>query len=142
MREMLDLIGIEVTLDGNTIVLPIRQAVGRSSSEIHLQTRSPYDLLRVFGAGIQIPAEHLKAGIVEDLEVQRPKNWRLISVHSSSAAPADATVQILFRDRWFYIDATDTHSKRAFTFLRTFIGIRLAKGGRSQQAPVLTVPVN
>ncbi len=53
-----------------------------------------------------------------------------------------ATVRIRFRDRWFYIAATDTHSKRALTFLRTLIGMRLADPGAAQRAPVLTVPVN
>ena len=44
-------------------------------------------------------------------------------MHGAHGAP-------YFRDRWFYIDATDTRSKRAFGLLRTFISMRL------------TVPVN
>ena len=36
---------------------------------------------------------------------------------------------------------TFTQSKRAFLYLQTFIGMRLADPGTAQQAPVITVPV-
>jgi hypothetical protein len=142
VREFLDLLGIEVKPDGSPIILPIREAVGRSVSAVHLQTRSAYDVLRMFGAGIEIPPAHLKAGIVEPLAFAVPEERRFTTIRSSEKRPDDATVRIRFRDRWFYIDATDTQSKRAFMFLRTFIGIRLSESGASRQAPVLTVPVN
>jgi hypothetical protein len=67
---------------------------------------------------------------------------QVITIRSSEKRPDNATVRIRFRDWWFYIDATDTKSKRAFTFLRTFIGMRLSDSGVVQQAPVLTIPVN
>jgi hypothetical protein len=141
VRELLDLIGIEVKLDGSVIVLPIREAVGSSVSAIHVQTRSANDVLRVFGAGIEIPPAHLEAGIVEPLRSALPEDRRIITIHSTEKRPDDATVRIRFRDWWFYIDATDTQSKRAFMFLRTFIGMRLADPGAAQKAPVITVPV-
>ena len=141
VRELLDLIGIEVKLDGSTILLPIREAVGSSVSAIHVQTRSAFDVLRVFGAGIEIPPAHLEAGIVEPLMSAVPEKGRIITIRSSEKRPKDATVGIRYRDRWFYIDATDTQSKRAFMFLRTFIGMRLADSGTAQTAPLITVPV-
>ena len=142
VREFLDLLGIEVNLDGSAILLPLREELGRSVSAIHLQTRSAYDVLRAFGAGIEIPPAHLEAGIVEPRTSAVSGEGRLITIHSSEKRPDDATVRIRFRDWWFYIDATDTQSKRAFMFLRTFIGMRLSESGAAQQAPVLTVPVN
>jgi hypothetical protein len=66
---------------------------------------------------------------------------RFITIRSAEKRPENATVRIRFRDWWFYIDATDTQSKRAFLFLQTFIGMRLADPGAAQQAPVITVPV-
>ena len=62
--------------------------------------------------------------------------------HQHPCPRRGSSVRIRFRDRWFYIDATDTRSKRAFGLLRTFIGMRLADPGAAQKAPVLTVPVN
>jgi len=141
VRELLDLLGIEVEPDGSEILLPLREAVGGSASEVNVQTRSAWDVLRAFGAGIEIPPPHLEAGIVEPLTYQMPDFLRFITIRSSEKRPDDATVQVRFRDWWFYIDATDTQSKRAFAFLRTFIGMRLADPGTVQQAPVLTVPV-
>ena len=38
--------------------------------------------------------------------------------------------------------SVDAPSKRSFTFIRTFIGMRLADPKAAQAAPVLTVPVN
>jgi len=142
VRELLDLLGIEVKPDGSTIILPLREAVGRSVSAIHVQTRSAFEILQVFGAGIEIPSIHLQAGIVEPVIWAVPEERRFITIRSSEKRPGNATVRIRFRDRWFYIDATDTKSKRAFVLLQTFIGMRLADPGAAQQAPVLTVPVN
>jgi hypothetical protein len=142
VREFLNLIGIEVKLDGSAILLPLREAVGSSNSAVHIQARSAYHVLRVFGAGIEIPPAHLEAGIVEPLMSTVPEERRIITIRSSEKRPDDATVRVRFRDWWFYIDATDTQSKRAFTFLRTFIGMRLADQGAAQKAPVLTIPVN
>lgn len=137
VREFLGLIGIEIKPDGSPILLPLREAVGSSTSAVHLQVRSAYDVLRVLGAGIEIPPAHLEAGIVEP----RTAAMRFITIRSAAKRPENATVRIRFRDHWFYIDATDTQSKRAFGFLQTLIGMRLADPA-AHQAPLLTVPVN
>ena len=73
VREILDLLGIEAKLDGSAILLPFRTAVGRSASEIHVQARSAYEVLQVFGAGVEIPPAHLEAGIVEPLAWEPPE---------------------------------------------------------------------
>jgi hypothetical protein len=142
VREILDLLGIAAKPDGASILLPFRMAVGRSPSAIHVQTRSAYEVLQVFGAGIEIPPAHIEAGIVEPTAWEPPEDRKLFRIRSSQKRPKNATVQIEVRDRWFYIDAADTPSKRAFMFLRTFIAMRLAAPAGTQQAPVLTVPVN
>ena len=142
VRELLDLIGIQVKLDGSKIRLPILDAVGSSDSAVHLQSRSAYSVLRLFGSGIEIPPAHLEAGIVEPLNSGLPEDRRFITIRSSKARPDNATVRVRFRDWWFYIDARDADSKRSFVFLRTFIGIRLADPAAAHQAPVITVPVN
>jgi len=137
VRELLGLIGIEVQPDGSPILLPIREAVGTSTSAVHLQLRSALEVLHVLGAGIEIPPPHLEAGIVEPPTAA----MRFLTIRAAEQRPDNATVRIRFRDWWFYIDATDTQSKRAFQFLQTFIGMRLADPGAAQKAPVITVPV-
>ena len=142
VREFLKLIGIKAKLDGSVILLPLREAVGSSNSAVHIQARSAWEVLRIFGDGIEIPPAQLEAGIVEPLMSMLSEERQIVRIHSSGKRPENATVQIRFRDHWFYIDATDTQSKRAFAFLRTFIGMRLADPGAAQKAPVLTIPVN
>jgi hypothetical protein len=142
VREFLDLLGIEVKPDGSAILLPVSLALGSSVSAVHLKTRSAWEVLQVFGAGIEIPPAHLEAKIVEPHVSAMLEEMRFMTIHSSEKRPENATVRIRFRDQWFYIDATDTQSKRAFGLLRTFIGMRLADPGASHKAPVLTVPVN
>lgn len=142
VRELLELLSIESQPDGSTILLPMREAVGRSASAVNIQTRSAYEVLRLFGNGIDLPAAHIEAGIVQPLPPSAAGKMRFIAIRSADEDPDEATVRIRYRDRWFYIDATDAESKRAFVFLRTFIGMRLADPGAVQQAPVLTVPVN
>jgi len=137
VRELLGLIGIEIKSDGSPILLPLREAVGSSTSAVHLQLRSAFDVLHFLGAGIEIPPAHLEAGIVEP----RTGAMRILTIRSSEKRPDNATVRIRFRDWWFYIDATDAQSKRAFLFLQTFIGMRMADPGAAQKAPVITVPV-
>ncbi len=142
VREFFDLLGIEAVLDGSDILLPLRETPGRSDSAIHVQQRSAYDVLRFMGYGIDIPATHLDAGIVEPLRSEIEDELRFITVRSSEKRPDNAAVEVRFRGWWFYVDATDTRSKRSFSFLRTFIGMRLADSAAKHVAPVLTVPVN
>jgi hypothetical protein len=84
----------------------------------------------------------LEAKIVEPRVSAVLEEMRFMTIHSSEKPPENATVRIRFRDQWFYIDATDTRSKRALGLLWTFIGMRLADPGASHKAPLLTVPVN
>jgi hypothetical protein len=99
VRELLDLLGIEVKPDGSAILLPVRRALGSSVSAVHLQTRSAYAMLQVFGAGIEVPSRHLEAGIVEPLTSAVTEEGRFITIRSSEKPPENATVRIRFRNR-------------------------------------------
>jgi hypothetical protein len=147
VRELLDLLGIEVELDGSQILLPLRETVGPSSSAIHIGPRSAYEIFRLFAAGVDVPADHLEAGIVEPVGSAMASREPFIQIRSEErgwwdSRPDESTVAVRHRDRWFYIDETDTQSKRAFAFLQTLIGMRLANDDAKQRAPVLTVPLN
>lgn len=141
VRELLELIGIDFIPDGELIRLPVSTIYRESEQGVRFDTRSPREILRVFGAGIDVPAEHLERGLAEPVIWAIPEEERYIRIRSSATEPDNATVKIPFRDYWFYIDETDAVSKRAFMFLRTLIGIRLSHSSGSRNAPVLTVPV-
>ncbi len=81
------------------IILPVREEViGSSDASVHVQTRSAYDVLRGFDAGIEIPATHLEAGIVEPLASAVPGSRRFVAIHSAEKPSDNAPVQIRFRD--------------------------------------------
>lgn len=147
VRELLDIVGIEIEVDGSPFLVPFRMALGSSPSAANVLTRSTLEVFHVFGAGIEVPQEHLEAGIVEPVSFAARESPRFITIRTTDGGwwdsrPEHASVAIRFRDRWFYVDSTDTKSKRAFRFLRTLVGIRLADPTRGAQAPVITVPVN
>ena len=89
---------------------------------------------------VEVPAPHLKAGIVEQSSWEEEEN-RFITIRSSKSRPKNAVVAVSFRDWWFYIDATDTRSKQSFRLIKFLIRLRLDLEGGKQQVPVLTVPV-
>ncbi|MEN8132447.1 MAG: hypothetical protein ABFS45_20160 [Pseudomonadota bacterium] len=125
VREFLDLLDIKVKSDGSTINLPYQIGYGSPVDAIQVELRSIYDVLRVFGAGIDIPSSHLESGIVEPINWLAPEEKRFITIRSSEkqwwdSRPNDASIAIHYQDRWFYIDATDIRSKRAFKWLQTF----------------------
>lgn len=142
VREFLGLLDIDANTDGEPIRLPLYRIGDKSGSGVRIQDHSAYEIIRLFANGIEVPEPHLAAGIVERRAELDSKQRRIINIRSSKQAPANYTARVLFRDWWFYIDATDTESKQAFRFLRALIGIRLAGPEGSQGAPTLTLPVN
>jgi len=92
VREFINLLGIEVKSDGSQIILPLLEAVGRSTTAIHVQARSAYDVLRVFETGIEVPSAHLEAGIVEPLKSPVSPSRRFFTVRSSGKRPSSAII--------------------------------------------------
>jgi hypothetical protein len=48
--------------------------------------------------------------------------------------------QVRYKDTWYWIDATDVRSKRAFSFMVMFFS--QAETGTTPQAPLITVGAN
>ena len=142
VEELFKLLSIKVKVDGSPILLPIRQGYGNPDDAILIQTRSAQNVFHLLGFGVDVPQEHLEAGIVEPLPLNFQDARKHLTIRSSEKRPENATVLIRYRDRWFYIDATDRRSKRTFLFLRTFAGMRLTEVSMTQRAPIITVPIN
>lgn len=143
LRRWFDLLEVEgLELDGEDIVLPIHVSPRRpDEAAINIQMRSALDLVRHAGFLIDLPDEHVESGIVEPLGVVFDDQDRFIHIRSSKQRPASATVAIPFRGWWFYIDASDTRSKRSFWLIKFLVRLRLDLNDNDQQVPVLTVPV-
>jgi hypothetical protein len=63
---------------------------------------------------------------------------RLITIHSSTAKPADAFVAINYRSHWFWINDRDLKSKRVFAFMMMLF--TLADTGEKEPLPLVTIP--
>jgi hypothetical protein len=142
VEELLGLLGLNrYEPDGSELMIPVRQAVARSQGgAIHAETRSVMDIIQL--VEIDLPPEHVEAGIVEAQSVHPDQERPFLRIRSSEDPPEDATVAIPFRDHWYYVDARDTQSKEGFMALRTVIGMRLRSLASEQSTPVITIPVN
>ena len=142
VREMLDVLGLkDVKADGSDIVLPIFITSGNEHpNAISLQLRSALDVIRAAGRAIQVPPEQLNSGIAPPLESANAGEDQFMIIRTSKTTPENAVVAVPFRGWWYYIDATDTRSKRAFKVLRLMVGLRLQEKGLDRVGPVLTIP--
>jgi hypothetical protein len=143
IREYFDLIGIKgKVVDGRDIIVSFGLSVDPDAEDkIYIETRSILDWLRLAGDMVDVPDEHLTAGIVDPPVWGGKEGNRLITIHSSRSRPKNAVVSILFRGYWFYIDETDSTSKESFKLLKFTVGLRLNPENILKQAPVLTLPV-
>ena len=146
VRELLQKLRLTAfEADGRELHIPIRPGLGTppQGDAILVETRSVLDLLRVVGDAIEVPAPHLDAGVVAPA-VAPPAGDEatpFIRIRSAAERPQNATVAVAHRGWWFYIDATDTASKRDFVLLRAVISMGLESEPNGRSAPVLTLPV-
>ena len=143
VHEYLTLLGLSIPTDESTdIVLPVYLGIKeRKSNGIAISTRSTFDLIEIFRAAVEIPQEHIQAGIT--MEYPAPgligKN---IHIHSSKEKPKRAAMAVKHRGYWFYIDDSDTRTKLFYRLVRTLWTVSIAEGSTPTAAPVLTIPVS
>jgi len=138
IREKLGL--SEGAQDGAPFLVPVRMGLGNDSEHLNLQTRSVMDIIRIIGESVEIPEEHYDLGLVDHVSLE-DRGHEFLTIRSARERPEHVTVATEFNGYWFYIDATDTKSKRGFVLLRTLIGMRVFDSSARIQAPTLTIPV-
>ncbi|MCU0975035.1 MAG: hypothetical protein MUC71_01820 [Steroidobacteraceae bacterium] len=139
VAEARRLLGLAPENEDLSVTYGIRPA---DDQEIALLTRSMLEILLDMSSYIEVPASHVaenRAGRgFDDVGAAATGIDRLIRVHSSKEAPADAFIAVKYRDHWFWIDDRDFQSKGVFTFLMFLFTLTETGGG--QTAPVITVP--
>ncbi len=108
--------------------------------EIRVVTRSIMAILIDVARGVQVPA----SDIAEGRTTATPTDFRPvahIAIQSSTGVlhPSDAATYVRYRDHWFWIDDKDYQSKSIFAFIVHLLS--LAEGEKTQQLPVITIPV-
>ena len=111
-----------------------------NDTEIAMLTRSMLDITLELAQYVKIPENHIvenrasKGRDITSIDETRSR----ISIKSSKEKPEDTFLAIEYRDYWFYIEDTDFHSKRMFSFLLFLF--TLAESGSQGISPVLTLP--
>jgi hypothetical protein len=103
---------------------------------IAVQTRSLMHLLGELAACVEVPPGDLASGAAPGLastavigsSTQEP----LMRIHSGPSRPADPHVAVEYAGNWFWIDNTDTSSKRTFSYLSILLSITESGGGGAQ----------
>jgi hypothetical protein len=119
------------------------------SNELRLTPRSTAQVYFYLANGIEIPADHLAAGVVRTPTAPdgspfdtRAVTAGLFTVHTCKGhkPPATAYVAVKYREYWYYVDDRDQASKT--TFALTLELSRLDFGAQeASSGPVLTLPV-
>lgn len=117
-----------------------------SPERIKLKTRSFMGVLYYLSQGVQVPQEHIDAGLVTvtcDAN-GNPIDWsdivgEEIRIQVSPTRPLCASVEVCYRGYWFYIDDRDLSSKSSLMLLSKLFN---ATGDScSHNAPQLTIPI-
>ena len=119
-------------------------SVAANTKEIAILSRSMLQILIEYASYIDVPgsdvAEGRVAGPMQGIEKTEPLLPPLIRVRHDASKPSDAYVAVRYRDRWFWIDDRDFHSKTLFYFMMLLFS--LTERGEGQEAPVITVPAS
>jgi hypothetical protein len=129
-------------LDG-VVTLPLRLGIGRPDEPaVHLETRSIFELFNVAAASVEVPEEHVAAGIAQALPPAGPAGGN-IRIRRSKGRPDGALVATRHHGWWYFIEGSDTASKLTFRIIESLISVRIADAvDHGKATPVLTVPVS
>lgn len=108
---------------------------------ISLKTRSTMQIMLEFSTYIEVPADHLTRGHVENYsEFDAQEGHPPVVIQSGKSKPGDTYTAVKYLDTWFWIDNGDFETKRSFAVLLLMFAI--AESGEDAAAPVLTVSTN
>jgi len=116
-------------------------ATASSDKELALQTRSLLQILQTMAVQVEVPVADITEGRATpgiDSAVDSAGRQSLVRIHSSKDKPVNASVSILYRGHWFWIDDRDLKTKRAFAFMMMLF--TLAETGEKEPLPLITIP--
>jgi hypothetical protein len=119
------------------------------STELRIVPRSTAQVLLYLANGVEIPAEHVRCGLVcppvgadgqpfDGREITRG----LFEVHTAKGCkpPGTAYVAVKYRGWWYYLDDRDQESKATFALMLALSRLDFG-GGQRRGGPLLTLPV-
>lgn len=115
-------------------------AAATSTNEIAMISRSAYRILLELASYVEVPPEHLAAGIAIPLGEQPFVETQPFRVLSGCEKPLDAFVSIFYEGQWFWVEKSDFHSKRTLTYLQILLA--MADNSSRENLPVMTIQAN
>jgi hypothetical protein len=114
----------------------------QKSNYLILSTRSVLGTMAYLAQGVNIPVEHVAAGMVSNVEDELTTGIisDLFQVKVQKEKPHHAGLVVPYKGYWFYIDETDISSKRTMGVLNSLVRLKI-EAGSTQNVPVLTLPV-
>lgn len=118
------------------------------SDEVQTSLRSTSQVYFYLANGVEVPCDHLEAGLVK-LPAgpdRKPFDGRavtegLFAVHASRGhkPPPNAFIAVNYRDYWYYIDDRDQESKATFALMLSLSRLDFVR--QQPGGPLLTLPV-
>jgi hypothetical protein len=115
-------------------------SLAANPNEIAIRTRSVINVLQVLSTYVDVPVEHLARGIAPELEEPENGANALIRVQSGSKKPCDPFIAVYYERQWFWIEKSDTPSKRTISNLLVLLA--LSDTGTKENLPVITIQAN
>ena len=142
LRKTLQLLGLDPDAREFRVV---SRSHATNSREIAMLSRSMLQIFSAYASVMDVPESHVSEDRVVATEQDNLAAAAgfppLIQVQNGTSKPDDAFVAVPYRDRWFWIDDRDIHSKSMFFFLMILFSFT-ERGLGGQAAPVLTVPTS
>jgi len=117
---------------------PVR-ANSELSSAIHVAPRSSAQVFFYLANGVEVPDEHLKAGIVGESRTDITQGVFRVKVATGRKQPSCAYQAVRYRDYWYYIDDRDHETKATFALMLQLTRLDFARQ-RLDAGPILTLP--
>ena len=132
LNEMREALGLSLDTDCYKVIAANRSPDGET---IAIQTRSVLALMTTLGAYVDVPDADLESGVAPDIGTLDASASRLLRILSGLEPPQNPHVAVKYREHWFWIDHTDSDSKRTFAYLALFSN--LAEAGSAGGAQLV-----
>lgn len=115
-------------------------ATPANANEIAILSRPVYRILQELSTFVEVPLDHLTNGNAPVLEDREMTISPPFLVRSGIQKPHNAFVAVCYEGRWFWIDKSDSRSKR--TMGNLLVLLALSDTGTKENLPVITIQAN
>jgi hypothetical protein len=108
-------------------------------NELAVNSRSLLQILQAFSSYVEVPEQDLRDRIAAPALAHSESDPRQVGrIRSGPTRPESAYVAVQYRGQWFWVDHSDSLTKRALTAVMFFF--TLADTGSPDKLPLITIP--